>query len=426
MRHLVNRKIISWCLYDWANSAFATTVIAGFFPVFFKQFWAQQQSVTDSTFYLGLVNSIASLLIVAMAPLLGAVADHLSQKKRFLLGFAVLGILMSAGLSLVAQGEWLLALLLYLFGLLGFSGSNIFYDALILDVTSLKHVDFVSGMGFSFGYLGGGLLFLVNVLMVSQPHWFGLADASEAVQLSFVLVAVWWALFSLPLLLFVREHRQDDPPAGRVIIASYRSLLQTLKRIMRLRMTFLFLLAYWFYIDGVDTIIRMAVDFGLSVGLESNGLLIALLVTQFVGFPAALLFGHIGQLKGPKFGISICLVVYGVIVFWAYQLQQQWEFYVLAVAVGLVQGGVQSLSRSLFARLVPPQQKAAFFGFYNMLGKFAAVIGPVMVGTVALLTQDSRTSILSVLVLFGIGALLLARVNVEKGMEEAALFHLDK
>jgi len=191
-----------------------------------------------------------------------------------------------------------------------------------------------------------------------------------------------------------------------------------------LKTTFLFLLAYWFYIDGVDTIIRMAVDFGLSVGLDSNGLLAALLLTQFVGFPAALVFGKLGESKGPKFGISVCLSVYVLIVLWAWQLTEQWEFYLLAFAVGLVQGGIQSLSRSLYSRLVPVQQKAEFFGFYNMLGKFAAVIGPLLVGTITLLTDDPRSGILSVLVLFAAGGYLLSRVNVSQGMEDAAAFVL--
>ena len=421
----LNRQTVSWGLYDWANSAFATTVIAGFFPVFFKQYWASGQSVTESTFYLGLINSIASLIIVAVAPLLGAMADHLSQRKRFLLLFAVTGILMSAGLSLIAEGAWLAALLLYMFAMIGFSGSNIFYDALILDVASIKQVDLVSSFGFALGYLGGGILFAINVLMVTYPDFFGFADSTQAVRASFISVAIWWAVFSIPLFLFVKEHKTPRKSAGSVVMHAYNNLLMTFKKIVHLKMTFLFLLAYWFYIDGVDTIIRMAVDFGLSVGLESNGLLAALLLTQFVGFPAALVFGKIGEKKGPKFGIALSLSVYCIIVIWAYQLDQQWEFYMLAVAVGLVQGGIQSLSRSLFARLVPAGQKAEFFGFYNMLGKFAAVIGPLLVGVTGIITNDPRMGILSVLVLFAIGAFLLAKVDVERGIEDAVHFTLE-
>lgn len=420
----INRQTLSWCFYDWANSAFSTTVIAGFFPVFFKQYWATGQSATESTFYLGLVNSLASLLIVALAPMLGAMSDYLSQRKRFLLTFAVMGILMSGGLSLIAEGAWLAALMLYFFALVGFSGSLVFYDSLIVDVAPIKKVDMVSSQGYSMGYLGGGILFAINVWMVSQPDFFGLESSAQAVKISFVTVAVWWAVFSIPLLLFVKDRQTTNSMHRKVFWHAYINIVLTLKQIARLKMTFLFLLAYWFYIDGVDTIIRMAVDFGLSVGLDSNGLLAALLLTQFVGFPAALVFGKIGQLKGPKFGILLSLAVYCLIVLWAYQLNEQWEFYTLAVAVGLVQGGIQSLSRSMYARLVPRQQKAEFFGFYNMLGKFAAVIGPMLVGLTGIVTNDPRMGILSVLVLFAIGAYLLTKVNLQQGMQDASIFQL--
>jgi UMF1 family MFS transporter len=260
--------------------------------------------------------------------------------------------------------------------------------------------------------------------MVTWPQWFGLADASAAVKVSFITVAVWWALFSVPIFLFVNEEPRSSSLQVSALSAAYTNVVLTLKQVMRLKTTFLFLVAYWFYIDGVDTIIRMAVDFGLSVGLDSNGLLAALLLTQFVGFPAALAFGKLGERKGPKFGISVCLGVYVLIVLWAWQLSEQWEFYLLALAVGLVQGGIQSLSRSLYSRLVPVQQKAEFFGFYNMLGKFAAVIGPLLVGSIALLTNDPRSGILSVLILFAIGGFLLAKVDVLQGTEDAASFIL--
>ena len=415
---------MSWSFYDWANSAFATTVIAGFFPVFFKQYWAASHTEVESTFYLGLVNAFASLFIVIFAPLLGAIADKLSRRKKMLMSFAVLGILMTAGLSLLAEGAWLMALLLYFFALVGFSGSNIFYDSLILNVTSLSQVDKVSSMGFALGYLGGGILFAFNVVMVTWPEWFGLANASEAVKWSFITVSLWWAVFSIPLMLFVKEEQGNQKLSVKLVLASYQDVISTIKKIRQLKMTFIFLLAYWLYIDGVDTIIRMAVDFGLAVGLESNGLLAALLLTQFVGFPAALVFGWIGHVKGPKFGIFLALLVYCLIVIWAMQISQQWEFYVLAVAVGLVQGGIQSLSRSLYSRLVPVDQKTEFFGFYNMLGKFAAVIGPLLVGVTGMITGEPRTGIVMVLLLFVAGGYLLSRVNLAIGEKEAAIFRV--
>jgi UMF1 family MFS transporter len=412
--HSEPRQQLAWGFYDWANSAFATTVMAGFFPIFFKQYWASGLSATDSTFQLGMANSIASLLVVCMAPLLGAIGDQAGAKKRFLLFFAAMGIIMTGALQLVAAGNWGMALLLYGLGILGFSGGNIFYDSLLVAVSDNRDYDRVSALGFALGYLGGGLLFAFDVVMTLHPEWFGLADAAEAVKLSFVSVAVWWALFSVPLFLFVPEP-QILPASTNSLLAGFRQLAETVRKLRQLRITFLFLLAYWFYIDGVDTIVRMAVDYGLSVGFDANNLMVALLLTQFVGFPAAILFGRIGQRHGPRQGILMAIFCYLLILLWAYRMDEVWEFYALAVAIGLVQGGIQALSRSLFARLIPPDQSGEFFGFFNMLGKFAAVLGPLLMGWVGVLTGDPRLAILSVSLLFIIGALLLSRVDVKAG-----------
>jgi UMF1 family MFS transporter len=409
---------LGWCLYDWANSAFATTVMAGFFPVFFKQFWSVGVAATDSTFRLGMANSLASILVVCLAPLLGALADQAGAKKRFLMFFAAMGIVMTGALYLVAMGNWAMALILYALGVLGFMGSNIFYDALLVSVTQKPHFDRVSTYGYAFGYLGGGLLFAFNVLMTLYPQSFGLADAAQAVKLSFVSVALWWGGFSLPLLLFVEEPPGLSPQKGW-ISAGMRQLLETFSKLRHLRMTFLFLLAYWCYIDGVDTIIRMAVDYGLSIGFDANNLIIALLITQFVGFPSALVFASIATQRGAKQGIMLAIFIYLLILAWAYHMQSVWEFYLLAGAIGLVQGGIQALSRSLFARLIPHNKSAEFFGFYNMLGKFAVVIGPVLMGWVGVLTGSTRLSILSVGLLFIIGGILLSLVDVKAG-EQAA------
>lgn len=416
---LFHRPAWAWALYDWGNSAFATTVMAGFFPVFFKQYWAGQLNATDSTFWLGSVNSLAALLVVLAAPLIGLWADRAGMKKRLVAGFAILGILMSGGLFLVAEGMWPLALLLYLGGVLGFSGGNVAYDALLPGVAAHKDLERVSALGFSLGYLGGGLLFALNVAMVLQPAWFDLADSAEAVRWSFLLVALWWALFTLPLLLWVRD---DGGNAGTDTgLSTWGELRRTWRELRALPMAFLFLISYWLYIDGVDTIIRMAVDYGLAIGLDSNDLLTALLITQFVGFPAALVFGWLGARHGAKPGIWIAILVYMLVVFLAWQMQTAAEFYALAVVIGLVQGGIQALSRALFARLVPREQAGRFFGLYNMMGKFAAVVGPVLVGVVAMLSESSRVGILSVLVLFLLAVVLLSRVDVARGEREAGV-----
>jgi UMF1 family MFS transporter len=406
------RGVWSWALYDWANSAFATTVMAGFFPVFFKEYWNTGVSVTESTLRLGLVSSLASLLIVIMAPVLGAVADTLGRRKGMLLAFAFLGIVMTAGLYLVDAGQWWLAAVLYVMALVGFSGANIFYDALLPFVSDTADLDRTSALGFSLGYLGGGLLLALNVLMTLHPDAFGLVDTTAAIRISFVMVAAWWLVFSLPLVLNVPEP--ENPPGAvpeNILKTGFSRVIKTLQEVRQLRNVWLFLVAYWLYIDGVDTIVRMAVDYGLSLGFDHKHLILALLITQFTGFPAALVFGRLGSRFGPRPGIFIALAIYILVTTGGALMEDVSEFYVLAFAIGLAQGGIQALSRSMYARMIPRERAAEFFGFYNMLGKFAAVLGPVMMGWVGVLTGSPRIGILSLLVLFLTGALVLVFVR---------------
>jgi len=416
------RQVFAWALYDWANSAFATTVIAGFFPIFFKEYWAVGMAATESTLLLGVANAVASLAVFLFAPLLGAVADLSGAKKRFLALFTLLGVVATGGLFLVARGAWQEAFLLYALAGIGFSAGIVFYDALLMEVAAERDWDRVSALGYALGYLGGGLLFLVNVLMTLYPQWFGLADAAAAVRLSFLSVAVWWGLFSIPVLLLVREAPATAERAGwRVVSSGVGRLLNTLAHLRGHRNVSLFLLAYWLYIDGVDTVVRMAVDYGLALGFQASDLIAALLITQFVGFPAAILFGRLGERFGPRLGIGVAIGVYILTILWAYRIEASWEFYLLAAIIGLVQGGIQSLSRSFYARMVPPGRTAEYFGFYNMLGKFAAILGPLLMGWVAVWSGDSRTSLLSVMLLFVAGGILLRRVDVEKAQQEAAV-----
>ena len=415
-----NKQILSWAFYDWANSAFATTVLAGFFPLFFKQFWSAQNPVTESTFQLGLGNALASLVIVMLAPVVGAIADNGNLKKRFLILFSILGIVMTLGLYFVNQGQWFIAICFFIVAAIGFSGSVLFSDALLTDITDIENYDRVSAFGYAMGYLGGGLLFSINVVMVSRPDWFGLASASEAVRFSFLSVSIWWLLFSIPLWLFVHEEKSTEHiPVTSAVRGGIQQLLKTFRQIRQLKVIGLFLLAYWLYIDGVDTIVRMAVDYGLSIGLEGSDLLMALLITQFVGFPAAIAFGYLGERIGAKQGILIAIGVYLLVTIFAYQMQSVKEFYILAIVIGLVQGGIQSLSRSLYASIIPKSQSAEFFGFYNMLGKFAAVLGPLMIGVIAATTESSRLAMLSVSILFISGAILLYFVDEQKARQVA-------
>jgi UMF1 family MFS transporter len=326
--------------------------------------------------------------------------------------FTVLGAAMTTAMYWVAKGDWVTASLFYVLASLGFWGGNQFYDSLLTDVAEERDYDLASGYGYALGYLGGGLLFLVNVLMVTKPATFGLADAGEGVRASFVTVGVWWVVFTIPVL-FIKEHRAAEPlPFGSAIRAGLSELAGTIRHLRGDRTLLWFLLAYWFYIDGVNTIIKMAVDYGLSLGLKQDSLITALLLVQFIGFPAALAFGWLGKRVGPRTGIFIGIGVYTATAIYAYFLNSEIEFYALAVVIGLVQGGVQSLSRSLFGRLVPAGKSGEFFGFYNLMGKAAAILGPLLTGVVALFTHDSRLAIVSISLLFIVGATFLSRVKV--------------
>jgi len=417
--------VVAWAFYDWANSAFATTVMAGFFPVFFKQYWNAGVVATESTFRLGMTSGIASLCVALLAPVLGAIADRGGARVRMLMAFTVLGAAATLALALVPQGQWWLAAALFLVASLGFWGGIVFSDSLLLHVAAAEEYDLVSGFGYALGYLGGGLLFAVNVLMTLQPQWFGLANATEAVRWSFVSVGAWWLLFSLPCALYVREQRdtQARVPLTLAVRQGFGELRGTLREIARYRPLLWFLAAYILYIDGVNTIIKMAVDYGLSLGFDQSHLIKALLLTQFVAFPAALAFGWLGSRIGARKGIFIALAVYLGATCYAYFLSEARDFYVLAFVVGLVQGGIQSLSRSYYGRLVPPGKSSEFFGFYNMMGKASAIIGPALVGIVAAVTGDSRLSILSIVVLFIAGGALLvvaARSEQQASTEKVA------
>ena len=434
-----SKLVWGWAMYDWANSAFATTVMAGFFPIFFKQYWSIGVDVNQSTAMLGFGNSIASLLVALMAPLLGAIADQGSFKKKFMIFFAYLGVLMTAGLYLVGKGEWVLAIFVYVMGVIGFSGANIFYDSLLPSVADESNVDSVSSLGFAMGYLGGGLLFLLNVVMTLQPTIFGLTDAGEAVRWSFVSVALWWGTFTLISIAWVPEPEiGKNKSRENSIREGFNQLFRTFQEIRHLKTVLLFLLAYWFYIDGVDTIVKMAVDYGITIGFESNDLIIALLIVQFVGFPAALIFGRLGERWGVRPSIFLAIGVYIAVTIWGTMMREKYEFYVLAVVIGLVQGGIQALSRSYYSRIIPKNQVAEYFGFYNMLGKFAAILGPALMGIVGLMMRNvlmpenpsaeelievgqdaARWSIASIIVLFVIGAVLFYFVDEEKGRLEA-------
>ena len=412
---LLRRPVIGWALYDWANSAFATTVMAGFFPVFFKQYWSVGTEAAVSTFRLGLLSGAGSFVIALAAPVLGAVADRGGARLKLLAFFTLVGAAATASLFCVAKGDWITAALVYTLAGAGFWGGVIFNDSLLVDVAEPPDYDVVSAFGYSVGYIGGGLLLLLNAAMVTDPARFGLDGAAEAVRIAFPMVGAWWLLFTIPCLVWVREEKPARTlPMRAAMRAGWGEFRATVREVRRYRPLVWFLLAYWLYIDGVNTVIKMAVDYGLSLGFPQQSLIAALLITQFVGFPAALFFGWLGKRIGARSGIFIAIGVYAVATVAAYGMSEVSHFYALAGAIGLVQGGIQSLSRSYYATLVPEGKQGEFFGFYNMMGKFAAVLGPTMVGITALATGDTRIAMLSLLVLFVGGALLLARVRAGK------------
>jgi UMF1 family MFS transporter len=395
----------AWALSAWANHAFATTVLVGFFPIFFDQYWAARLPGTTSTFYLGLTNSSAAFIVMLLAPWLGALADRRGEKKLWFGIWTALGALATAGLAVIGEGHWTWALVVFALGSIGFFAGSSFQDALIVQVADARQTNRVSSLGFALGYLGGGLLFLFNVLLVKYPHWFHIASASVAIRIAFVGVAVWWILFSLPLFRYVREAEPTASTTG------WRELWNTLRGVLRNRPVLNFLLAYWLYIDAIGTLQQMAVDFGIKLGFAPNALIQALLLVQFVSFPCALLFGRLGDRIGSKRAIYLGLAVFVALTFYAYFMQNERQFYILAAVVGTVQGGVQALSRAYFARLIPRDRAGEYFGFYNMLAKFAAVLGPLAMGTVAIATGNQRLSILVLELFFIGGAILLARVR---------------
>ncbi|MGC8766007.1 MAG: MFS transporter [Brevinematia bacterium] len=394
----LSKKELSWTMYDFANSAFATVVMAGFFPIFFKTQFASENSNTLSTFYLGLGNSLISLLIATSFPFLGAISDLKIKKKTFLFILEMAGVLATCFLYFITQ-NWLLTLILYITGSIGFFGANVFYDAMLKEVTTEKRFDIVSSMGFALGYLGGGLLFLFSILLYHNPA----VDKIFAMKISFVMVGLWWLIFSLPLL-FQKEERKTHIYFSGSIIKEVFSIFKNFKAHRKI---ILFLIAYWCYIDGVDTIIKMSVDYGVSLGFSSASLIIALLMVQFLGFPFAILYGGLAKKIGTKNSILVAICGYITITTFGMLMTKELHFFILAFMVSIFQGGIQALSRSYFATLIPENESGKFFGFYNLAGKFATIFGPFMVGFFTLITKNHRVGIASIILLFLIGGIVI-------------------
>ncbi|MCK4980219.1 MAG: MFS transporter, partial [Candidatus Delongbacteria bacterium] len=388
IKRYINKESLSWALYDWANSAFATTVVAVFFPIFFNGYCNDQTDTVVTTARLGFANSAVGMLIMLTAPILGFISDNSSLKKRFLLIFTLLGSLSTILLFYTNEGAWIYALILYVVANIGFSGGNIFYDSLLTSVAPKIRYNFVSSLGYSLGYLGGGILLALNVFMYAKPELFGIQNSEDAVRYSFLSVGIWWILFTIPLCNFVKEKKDKRYRVVDSFKKSFKKIYATFKEIKDYKPILYFLIAYWLYIDGVDTIIRMAMDFGLSLEFDKNMMIMAFLLTQFIGFPSALIFGVFAKgKKGARNGIYFTLLVYLAVSIFGTFLESVTQFFILAGVIGLVQGGIQALSRSYFAEIIPKERSGEFFGFYNMIGKFAVVLGPLLIGSTGLMLR---------------------------------------
>ncbi len=423
LKMMSKKAITAWCFYDWANSAFATTVMAAMFPPFYRELvLAAGLSGATATAYWGYTTAAALALVAISAPVLGAIADKTGSSKRLLGVFAGAGIILTGAFVFIGEGNWQLASLLFLGANIGFAGSIIFYESLLPFLAPREQMDRISTRGYGLGYAGGGCLLIINVLWVLKPDWFGMSGAGFAVKASFLSVAIWWAVFSLPLFRHVSEpERQVSGIAttGNLLRAGFSSLAKTLREITRYRQVFIFLIAYWIYNDGIGTIIKMATAYGSEIGIGLNDLILALVLVQLIGIPCTLLFGRVAGRIGTKRAILLTLAVYTLISITAFFMQTATHFYGLALMVGTVQGGSQALSRSLFGSMVPRHKSAEFFGFFSTSGKFAGIAGPLLFGVVSQLTGQSRLSILMLVVFFILGALVLCRVDPAAGRAAA-------
>ncbi len=419
-----SRVITAWCMYDWANSPFATTLMSALFPPFFRSLVINAGlPVSDATAFWGYTASAALLIGAFISPLLGAVSDFTGGKKRYLGVFAGIGIVATAAFIFIGDDTWSLASLLYIIAAIGFSGSIVFYESLLPHITTRKTIDAVSSRGYAIGYLGGGTLLAINVLWVSHPEWFGMPDIGFALRASFLSVAIWWAVFSIPFF-----ARVPEPPVNRsrrsgrdraVLLQGFSRLVSTFREVRKYKQLFVFLVAFWVYSDGIGTIIRMATAYGDEIGISIIDMTLALVITQFVAVPFTFLFSRHAGRFGAKRSILLTLAVYSCVSLSAFFMKTALHFYILALVVGTVQGGAGALSRSLYGSMVPKNRSAEFFGFFSLSAKFAGIFGPTVFGLVSHFTGQSRFSIISVIIFFIVGAIVLSRVDIDEGVRVA-------
>jgi UMF1 family MFS transporter len=413
----------AWAMYDWANSAVQTTIIAAVFPIYFHNVVAADLGDAEATSRFAWSTTLAIVIVAVVAPLLGAIADYAAIKKKLLAVFLWIGALATLAMFWVGPGDWSLALTLFILANVGVAGSIVFYDSLLPHLVSDQEMDRVSSAGYAMGYVGGGVLLAINLLMIQKPGLFGIPDAGTAVRLSLASVGVWWLFFSIPLFRTVpeppRRIEADESQSGNVFSTGVTRLIETFKELRIYRQAFLFLLAFLVYNDGIQTIIRMATTFGSEINIDQNAMITALLITQFVGIPFAFMFGMLAARIGPKVAVFIGLMVYAVIIALAFFMSSAAHFYALAILVGMVQGGTQALSRSMFASMIPRHKSSEFFAFFGVFERYAGVLGPLVFAMMVDATGHSRNAILAVLAFFVIGGAMLAFVDLEAGRKAA-------
>jgi UMF1 family MFS transporter len=414
------KEIFGWTMYDWANSAFATTMMAAVLPIYYHDVAAKGVDSTTATAFWGYSQTIAIIIVAVLSPILGAVADSSYSKSKFVRGFALIGIISCLLFAFVGQGDWLLASLLFVLGTVGFSGGNAFYDAFLPEIAPKNQMDRISSRGYAFGYIGGGLLLLINLLMIMKYQWFLFPDATTATKAVFVTVGIWWLLFSIPFFRHVKDKRPSDEVKrkGTSYRDGFRRVAETFKEIKQYKELLKFLIAFWIFNDGISTIIKMATIYGRDIGIGQTDLIAALLITQFVGIPFSFFFGWLSGRIAAKKALLIALWIYVLIVGLGYFMTSAWQFYLLAFMVGIVQGGAQALSRSIFGQMIPEGRSAEYYGFFGISSKFSSVFGPFLFALVAQLTGTSRLGIISVALFFLVGIFMLMFVDIEKGEAE--------
>ena len=423
------KTIFGWCMYDWANSAFATTILAAVLPIYFVSIVPEggvDITILGFTFHAIATSlwsfsiTIAMVIVALSAPVLGAIADYSRAKRQFLIVYTYLGVLFTLLLVTVGYGDYMRALLFFIIAIIGFAGSNVFYNAFLPEIAPEGEREYVSGKGFAFGYLGGGILLALNLLMIQKHGWFGIPDAAWGARLSFLTVGIWWGIFAIPTFRYVRDRKDKIVAKVRYISHGFKTLTDTFKKIQRFKELLKFLISFLIYNDGVQTVIVMAAIFGSEeLGFGVSTLIGCLLMVQIIGFPAALFMGKLAQRIGEKRTIYICLIVYCIIVIYGYFMSKPIEFWVLGFLVGLVQGGSQAISRSLYSSLLPVGHSAEFFGFFAIANRFASIFGPFIFGLVTVLTGSIRHSILAIIMFFIVGFVILMTVNVEEGKKAA-------